>query len=62
MRSSDTLGRDTVLAIRLIIEILATAVPRRLEICPPSPPVLLFTDGSLEGEFAGMGGMLIAHQ
>eukprot|EP00971_Amphidinium_carterae_P171103 3391044-Amphidinium_carterae.1 len=37
-------------------------MPRRLEVCPPSPPVLLCTDGSLEGEFAGMGGMLIAHK
>eukprot|EP00971_Amphidinium_carterae_P208606 4138795-Amphidinium_carterae.1 len=61
-KSSDTLGRDSMLAIRFIIEILANAKPRRLVLGPPSQRGLLFTDGSLEGEVAGMGGLLITHQ
>ena len=48
---------------RLVIEtaanLLSTAVPRRIASSDLLQPVLIFTDGSSEGDFAGVGAVVI---
>ena len=45
--------------LALLKQLLLTSPPRTISLAPSGSPVVLFTDGAVEGRFAGFGGVLI---